>query len=249
MTRQMHLGVFVLGTGNHIAGWRYPGAFDSFQSLPVVQQIARTAERGRFDLLFLGDGLSADPKNHPVLHHPAGADHHAGGARGHHDACRPRRHRVHHLQPAVHRRPRLRLAGTTSAAAGPAGTPSRRSGAEAAGNFGRTHPPHDHRYEVAEEFVDVVNGLWDCWEDGGRRDRPRHPANTSTRRRVHALDHHGTYFDVRGPLNISRCPQGRPRDPASRARRSRARRSPRARPMWCSPSCRTWRRPSRATPR
>ena len=34
--RQMHLGVFVLGTGNHIAGWRMPGAYDSFQSLPVI---------------------------------------------------------------------------------------------------------------------------------------------------------------------------------------------------------------------
>ena len=65
MGRQMHLGVFVLGTGNHVAGWRMPGAFDTFQSLPVAQAIAAIAERGRFDLLFLGDGLAADPRNHP----------------------------------------------------------------------------------------------------------------------------------------------------------------------------------------
>ncbi|MFC7688816.1 hypothetical protein ACFQY5_03410 [Paeniroseomonas aquatica] len=44
--RQMHLGVFVLGTGNHIAGWRYPGAAQSFEDLSVVQEIARIAERG-----------------------------------------------------------------------------------------------------------------------------------------------------------------------------------------------------------
>ena len=63
--RQMHLGVFVLGTGNHIAGWRMPGAYDSFQSLPVIQHIARIAERGCFDLLFLGDGLAAGVNDHP----------------------------------------------------------------------------------------------------------------------------------------------------------------------------------------
>ncbi len=45
MTRQMHLGLFLLGTGSHIAGWRYPGAVDSFQDLAAIQEIARTAER------------------------------------------------------------------------------------------------------------------------------------------------------------------------------------------------------------
>ena len=49
----MHLGVFVLGTGNHTAGWRYPGASDSFLSLAGIQTIAATAERGKFDLFFL----------------------------------------------------------------------------------------------------------------------------------------------------------------------------------------------------
>ena len=63
--RQMHLGVFVLGTGNHIAGWRMDGAYDSFQSLSVIQHIARIAERGCFDLFFLGDTLSAGPNDHP----------------------------------------------------------------------------------------------------------------------------------------------------------------------------------------
>ena len=45
--RQMHLGVFVLGTGNHMAGWRMDGAFASHMELPVMQEIARIAERGR----------------------------------------------------------------------------------------------------------------------------------------------------------------------------------------------------------
>ncbi len=82
--------------------------------------------------------------------------------------------------------------------------------AEAAANFGRdSHPPHEKRYAIAAEFVDVVKGLWDSWEDdaiimdklGGRF------ADTD---KMHVLNHKGEYFSVNGPLNISRPPQGHP---------------------------------------
>ena len=63
--RQMHLGVFVLGTGNHSAGWRYEGATTSNASLPVLEGIAKTAERGKFDLFFVSDGLATDAGDHP----------------------------------------------------------------------------------------------------------------------------------------------------------------------------------------
>ena len=63
--RQMHLGVFVLGTGNHIAGWRMDGAFTTHMDLPVMQEIARIAERGKFDLLFISDSMAMDPSDHP----------------------------------------------------------------------------------------------------------------------------------------------------------------------------------------
>src|SRR5262245_55983464 len=63
--REMHFGVFVLGTGNHSAGWRYDGAATSNNDLSVIQEIARQAERGRFDLLFVSDGLVMDPGDHP----------------------------------------------------------------------------------------------------------------------------------------------------------------------------------------
>ena len=39
--REMHFGVFVLGTGNHSAGWRYDGAATSNNDLSVIQEIAR----------------------------------------------------------------------------------------------------------------------------------------------------------------------------------------------------------------
>ena len=63
--REMHLGVFVLGTGNHSSGWRYDGAAASNNELSVIQEIARIAERGKFDLLFISDGLVMDPGDHP----------------------------------------------------------------------------------------------------------------------------------------------------------------------------------------
>src|SRR5215470_5521129 len=63
--RQMHLGVFWLGTGNHSAGWRYEGATTRNSSWPVVEAGARTAERGRFDLFFISDAVVMDPGDHP----------------------------------------------------------------------------------------------------------------------------------------------------------------------------------------
>src|SRR3954452_7825523 len=63
--RQMHMGVFVLGTGNHMAGWRMDGAFATHMELPAMQAIARIAERGKFDLVFISDSMAMDPTDHP----------------------------------------------------------------------------------------------------------------------------------------------------------------------------------------
>jgi alkanesulfonate monooxygenase SsuD/methylene tetrahydromethanopterin reductase-like flavin-dependent oxidoreductase (luciferase family) len=65
MPRSIHFGVFLLGTGNHTAGWRYPGADQTFLDITVLQRMAAIAERGLFDFLFLGDGLAANLRNHP----------------------------------------------------------------------------------------------------------------------------------------------------------------------------------------
>ena len=54
--RQMHLLAFLLNTGGHIAGWRHPDAQagDAFR-LDYYKRLAQTAERGKFDALFLAD--------------------------------------------------------------------------------------------------------------------------------------------------------------------------------------------------
>jgi FMN-dependent oxidoreductase (nitrilotriacetate monooxygenase family) len=71
------------------------------------------------------------------------------------------------------------------------------------------HLEHEYRYERANEFVDVVRGLWDCWDDGAV------VADKTTGRfidaaRVRPLNHRGRFFKVRGPMNMARCPQGHP---------------------------------------
>lgn len=77
-------------------------------------------------------------------------------------------------------------------------------------NFGfESHMEHDERYERAEEFVDVTNGLWDSWDyDAIIEDKAK--AQYFDPKKVHVLNHKGKYFDVRGPLDILRSPQGRP---------------------------------------
>ncbi len=81
---------------------------------------------------------------------------------------------------------------------------------DTAANFSRTeHPAHDVRYRIAAEYLDVVQGLWDSWEDGA------HVADKASGvfvdpDRLHRLDHKGEFFQVRGPLNIKRSPQGQP---------------------------------------
>jgi FMN-dependent oxidoreductase (nitrilotriacetate monooxygenase family) len=206
--RQMRLGVFVLGTGNHIAGWRYPGAFASFQSLSVVQEIARTAERGKFDLLFVGDGLSADVNDHPsftarfepitMLAALAATTTHIGlGATA----------STTYTEPYAVARSFASLDHLSGGRAAWNAVTS--SGPEAAKNFGRQHPPHDRRYEIAEEFLDVVTGLWDCWDDDAIvTDHTTGVYIDGTK--VRPLAHEGEFFSVHGPLNIGRCPQGRP---------------------------------------
>jgi FMN-dependent oxidoreductase (nitrilotriacetate monooxygenase family) len=206
--RQMHLGVFVLGTGNHIAGWRYPGAADSFQSLPVIQEIARIAERGKFDLLFLGDSLVAGVNDHPSF--------------------TARFEPITMLAALAATTTHLGLGATSSTTYGEPYSVARAfasldhlsggraawnavtsSGAKAAANFGREHPRHAARYEVAEEFVDVVRGLWDCWEDGAII-ADRETGQYINPDKVRELNHKGQFFQVKGPLNIGRCPQGQP---------------------------------------
>ncbi|HVH75441.1 MAG TPA: LLM class flavin-dependent oxidoreductase [Stellaceae bacterium] len=207
--RHMHLGVFVLGTGNHSAGWRWEGAATSNNELAVIEEIARIAERGKFDLLFVSDGLVMDAGDHPSF------------------LCRFEPTSL--ISAIAMKTRRIGLGATVStsfsepynvartfasidhlSAGRAAWNVVTSSSPKAALNFSReAHMEHELRYEVANEFVDVVRGLWDCWEDGAivadkETGRYIDPA------KVRPLDHKGRFFQVKGPINMARCPQGHP---------------------------------------
>ena len=80
----------------------------------------------------------------------------------------------------------------------------------AAQNYGHAQqPPHDERYDLADEFADLVTKLWDAWEpDAVVLDRKTPMFADGSK--VHAVNHEGKYFRCRGPLNAPRSPQGRP---------------------------------------
>jgi N-acetyl-S-(2-succino)cysteine monooxygenase len=207
--RQMHMGVFVLGTGNHTAGWRYEGAAASHIELPVIQEIAGIAERGKFDLLFISDAMVMDPSDHPsfmcrfepttLISVLSACTTHIGlGATVSTSFAEP--FNVARVFSSIDHMSGGRAAWNVVTSSNP----------KAALNFNREeHLEHELRYQRANEFVDVVTGLWDCWDDGAI------VADKTTGRfidedKVHALDHKGRFFQVKGPVNISRCPQGRP---------------------------------------
>jgi FMN-dependent oxidoreductase (nitrilotriacetate monooxygenase family) len=79
----------------------------------------------------------------------------------------------------------------------------------AAQNYGHDkHRPHDERYDVADEFADIVTRLWEAWEPDAvvlDRETPMFADG----KKVHPINHEGKYFKVRGPINAPRSPQGR----------------------------------------
>jgi FMN-dependent oxidoreductase (nitrilotriacetate monooxygenase family) len=204
----MHLGLFILGTGSHIAGWRFPGAIDTFQNLSQIQAIGRTAERAKFDLIFMGDNLYADPDAHPsytarlepltMLSALAVTTNCIGlGATA----------STTYSDPFSVARAFASLDHISNGRA--AWNAVTTANAASAANFGRTHPDHGERYAIAEEFISVVRGLWDCWDDDALV-AERETGRYIDPDKVRTLDHDGRYFNVKGPLNIGRSPQGQP---------------------------------------
>ncbi len=207
--RQMRLGLFLQGAGHHVAGWRHPEAESGSENFELLRRVVQTAERAKFDMVFLADGLTSGPDAHPSM--------------------AQRFEPLTLLSALAMHTTHIGLAATASTTysepyhlARVFASLDRLSGGRAAWNvvttsYDRTaanftrgnHPDHAERYEMAGEFVDVVKGLWDSWdEDAVVRDKARgvyfDPA------KVHALDHEGRFFRIKGPLNASRPPQGHP---------------------------------------
>ena len=206
--RQMHLGMFLQGAGHHVAGWRYPGADSGSENLPHLVRQAVAAERAKFDMVFLADGLTSSEDGHPsqiarfeplmVLTAFAMATSRIGLAATASTTYGEPFHLARafaSLDHISHGRAAWNAVTTSYASTG--------------ANFGIKHPAHADRYAISEEFIDVVLKLWDSWEDGAfPQDKAAGVYVDQTKR--HVIDHKGEYFSVRGPLNTSRPPQGHP---------------------------------------
>jgi len=208
--RQLHLGAILEGVGTDQNAWRDP-ALSSNASISIdwyVEQ-ARLAEAAKFDLVFIVDSPFITPDTAP--------------------------HFLNRLEPLTLlsalalATSHIGLVGTLTTSywepynvarqfgsldhisKGRAGWNVVTTGLEgAAGNYGRdAHFPHAERYARAREFVDVVQGLWDSYEDDAFvADKAGGVFLDKTKQ--HRLDHRGDFFSVAGPLALSRSPQGQP---------------------------------------
>ncbi|MBE1444446.1 LLM class flavin-dependent oxidoreductase [Paenibacillus sp. OAS669] len=209
--RQMHLGAFLFGVGHHVAAWRYPDTeAHGIMDPAFYERFAQTAERGKFDMLFLADSLallgsspshtaSVRPEPITLLSYLAGVTERIGLAA----TVSTTYHEPYNLAREFATLDHL----SGGRAAWNVVTSSRN---EEAANFSKEkHPDHAVRYERAREFIQVATSLWDSWEDDAIL-FDRQNGQFANPDKVHRIDHLGEHFRVRGPLNAPRPPQGRP---------------------------------------
>ena len=218
MPRQdkMKLGTFVYTYGFHPASWMHPGSdVGAANSFAHFLDVARLSEAAKFDFMFMADSPAA--------------------AVGDPEALARQPNKMNRFEPltlisalAV-ATTRLGLVATASTSYYEPYNLSRifssidhLSGGRACWNvvtsdhdetgynFNRRGlDPHAFRYARAREFVEVAFGLWDSFDDDALLlDRARGIYHDPAKLR--AIDHEGPHFQVRGPLNIARSPQGRP---------------------------------------
>lgn len=199
--------------------WRHPLGRIDFLEPEIYRTIGETLERGKFDLLFFADRLAIsssfgqssdvglrygdqdatrmDPI--PVLSLISAHTKSIGlGATRSTTYCQP--YHIARTFATLDHLSRGRAAWNVVTSV---------NDSEAA-NFGLTsHLGHDERYDKAEEFLDVCFRLWDSWSAEALvldKDTGHYADPTA----IHAIDHSGDWFRVKGPLNIPRSPQGRP---------------------------------------
>ncbi|MER2107838.1 MAG: LLM class flavin-dependent oxidoreductase [Solibacillus sp.] len=210
--RQLHLGAIIHGVGGNISGWRHPEVqANASVSLNFYKQQTLTAEKGKFDLVFIADGLYINEKSIP--------------------------HFLNRFEPltilsalaAV--TTNIGLVGTVSTSYSEPFNVARQFASldqishgragwnvvtspleKSALNFNKTvadHPDHAKRYEIAEEYLTVTKGLWDSWEDDAFVSDKENDIFFDPQK-LHSLNHEGKHFAVAGPLNVGRSKQGQP---------------------------------------
>lgn len=213
----MRLGAFLYPTGYHVAAWRHPEVpADAGVNFAHYAELARTAERGTLDFLFLPDSSAMRGADMPVLSRAAiryVAQFEPLTLLGALAAVTERiglTATVSSTYNEPYRTARM-IASLDHISRGRAGWNLVTSqNPYEAHNFGLPeHPGHDARYRRAREFAEVVKGLWDTWSDDAWV-RDKESGRFFDPERVRPLEHRGEHFSVRGPLNLPRSPQGHP---------------------------------------
>jgi len=210
MTRQLHLNLFIHSRGHHEASWRHPASSPlALTDIRYYQDLAQRAEAGLFDSIFLADQLALGDD----------VD----------QAARTWLEPVTVLAAVAVATSRIGMIATASTTYTEPFNLARQFGsldhisngrvgwnivtswlATAARNFGGAgQVSHADRYARGEEFMTVVKALWDSWAEDAVID-DRNSGRYARADRIRPINHAGQYYQVAGPLNLPRCPQGRP---------------------------------------
>jgi FMN-dependent oxidoreductase (nitrilotriacetate monooxygenase family) len=214
MPPHLHLGLFIYPAGHHIAGWRHPSVNPrAIAGMDYYRQAAQAAERGKFDLFFVGDMLAAREKDGRVI---------AEGGLNNLDSIS--------ITSAISSVTEcLGLVATLSTTYNEPWSIAQRFASldhisngragwniittandDAAYNFSqKSHMEKTRRYERAREFVDVCKGLWDSWDDDALTMDAAAGAFCDPAK-IHPIRHAGEFFSVAGALELPRPIQGWP---------------------------------------
>ena len=207
--RRINFGLMLQGPGINVNAWKHPSVpADASINFNYYVDKARTAEAAGIDFVFIADGLYIHEKSAPHFLN--------------------RFEPVALLSALAAVTSKIGLAGTVSTSysdpftvarqfasidaisGGRAGWNAVTSPLEGSGkNYSRAHPDHALRYEIAEEYLEVVKGLWDSWDDDAFI-RDRATGRFFDADKMHRLNYHGRFLSVEGPLNIGRSAQGQP---------------------------------------
>ncbi|WP_321789849.1 LLM class flavin-dependent oxidoreductase [Paraburkholderia sp. J94] len=214
-TGQLKLNAMLNGGGSHVAGWRHPDSHPhGTHDFAHWRRLAQTAERGKFDAIFIADVVATQGSHIDSLRRSARAE-----------TFEPLT-LLAALAAVTERIGLIATATTTYNAPYPLARKfaslDHLSGGRAgwnlvtsvvpdeAANFGDApHLAHADRYTRADEFQRVVEGLWDSWEDDAFIEDKAAGLHFD-HEKLHVLNHRGPHFSVRGPLNVARPPQGHP---------------------------------------
>ncbi|MDQ0201513.1 LLM class flavin-dependent oxidoreductase [Neobacillus ginsengisoli] len=208
--KKLRLGVMLHGAGGNMAAWRYKNApADASVNFSFYKQLAQKAEAAKLDLVFVADGLYINEKSIPhflnrfepltILSALASVTSHIGlvGTLS-----------TSYSEPFTVARQFASLDRISDGRAGWNVVTSPLEGS--AKNYSKLeHPSHQLRYKIADEYLEVTNGLWDSWEEDAFI-RDKKTGVFFNRDKMHTLNHQGEFFSVEGPLNISRSKQGQP---------------------------------------